>query len=77
MPKVTVAPGAWTPITSTEGDTAFQNQSPREMYVTTGSPTNDKDGILLPAWNVIVVGPGKSVQVYVHQAQGFVFFDGV
>lgn len=75
MPKVTVNPDQWYTITTTTGDTAFQNQSPREMYLTTGNPQNTKDGILLPAWQVYVVGAGLTVQAYVHEAQGFVFYD--
>ena len=77
MPKITVSPGSWQTIVTTEGDTAIQNQSPREMYVSTGTPTDLKDGILLPPWFALVVGSGYDVQISVFDADGFVYYEAV
>lgn len=78
MAVTSVSPGSWVSITTTSGDTVFQNQSPREMYITAeASPANLKDGFLLEPWKGIVIGDGKDVKVSVWDAQGFVYHSGV
>ncbi len=78
MAITTVAPGSWETITTTAGDTVFQNQSNREMYITAdGTPGGLKDGFLLEPWKGIVFSASKAVKVSVLVASGNVYHSEV
>lgn len=78
MAITTVAPGSWVTITTTIEDTVFQNQSPREMYISAAdTQANLKDGFLLEPWKGLVISAGKTVKVSVWDANGFVYHSGV
>lgn len=78
MAIATVAPGTWVTITTTTGDTVFQNQSPREMYISAAATQADlKDGFLLEPWKGIVISAGKTVKVSVWTSTGFVYHSEV
>lgn len=75
MAITTVSPGTWETITTTTGDTVFQNQSNREMYITAeDTPGTLKDGFLLEPWKGLVFSGSLDVKVSVHGADGVVFY---
>lgn len=64
MPVATVAPGSWQTVTTTAADTVFQNQSQREVYITTASTggLGEKEGYLLAPWvGSIIIASGLTV----------------
>lgn len=78
MAITNVTPGSWVTITTTTADTVFQNQSPREMYISAAdTQATLKDGFLLEPWKGIVISTGKSVKVSVWVADGFVYYSEV
>lgn len=74
MALTSVTPGSWVTITTTTGDTVVENQSNREMYVSTETaPASLKDGKLLEPWKAVVVGTGLDVKISVFGANGQVY----
>lgn len=76
MPISTVNPGSWTAVFTTVNETAFQNQSPRELYMTTEATGSlgAKDGNLVAPWATIVISGGKSVSAYAHVAPARIYY---
>lgn len=78
MALTTVTPGSWVTITTTTGDTVVENQSLREMYISTeSSPSSLKDGKVLEPWKAVVVSGGLPVKISVFEASGQVYFGGI
>lgn len=75
MPVVTINPGAWTSVFTTVNETAFENQSPRELYLTTEATggLGPKDGNLVPPYTDIVISGGKTVSAYAHVAPARIY----
>lgn len=64
MAIATITTGSWQSVTTTTTDTVFQNQTPREVYITTASTGSlpEKEGYLLRPWvGSIVIGSGLAV----------------
>ena len=77
MPKATVSTTAWTEITTTTADTAFQNQNGnRPMYLTTEDTTNlpFSEGLHVPPNMVVVIGEGNTVSAVTFGSEGDVFY---
>lgn len=76
MATQTVTPGSWVSITTTTADTAFQNQSYRELYIITGSTggVGLREGFLLAPWQSIVIQSGLAVSASAWGGDGEVFY---
>lgn len=80
MPIATIATGSWQTVVTTAADTVFQNQSPREVYVTTASTggLDLKEGFLLTPWTgSIVLGTGLTVSAVSHDAPASIYYMSV
>jgi hypothetical protein len=75
MAIVTITPGSWQSVLTTTVSTAIQNQSPRELYITTESTGSLglKEGFLLPPWQGVIIDPGYTVSASVIDANANVF----
>jgi len=68
MPVANITAGAWTALVTTAADTVIQNQSQREVYLTTEATggLGVKDGVLLKPYEEVVISTGKNVAIYAH-----------
>jgi hypothetical protein len=68
MPVANISPGAWTALVTTAADTVIQNQSQREVYITTEATggLGAKDGTWLKPYEEVVISTGKNVAIYAH-----------
>lgn len=76
MAIVTITAGSWQTVTATISDTVIQNQSPREVYIFTGSTAAlpSKSGYLLAPWvGSIVISTGITVSAYAHEGPANIF----
>jgi len=77
MAIATITTGSWQTVTTTVSDTVIQNQSPREVYIFTGSTAAlpSKSGYLLAPWvGSVVVSTGFTVSAYAHGGSADIFY---
>lgn len=79
MAITSITSGAWTSVTTTTEDTAFQNRGGAVMYLTVGSTSGVDlaDGIAIPPGEVVVITSGKDVSVNFQNSTGFVYYGAV
>lgn len=74
------ANGLWQTVTTTTRDTVFQNRTPREVYILTGSTSGVpiKEGFLLAPWiGAIVIATDQAVSASAIDGPAVVFYMGV
>jgi len=76
MSIVTVTAGSWQSVVTTTADTAIQNQSPREVYITTESVggLDLKEGLLLAPWFPVIIKTGYTVSASVFGGSADIFY---
>ena len=80
MAVATITAGSWQSVTTTTQDTVFQNRTPREVYILTGSTAAVpiKEGFLLAPWvGALVIATGQTVSAAALDGTAIVFYMGV
>lgn len=79
MPYVSIPADAWTAVHTTTEDTAFQNLSGRNLYITTVATGSlaAGEGIAVGPMNIVVIQAGKDVSAYSANGDSRVFYIGV
>jgi hypothetical protein len=79
MPFVSVPANTWTSVHTTTEDSAFQNCSGRNIYITTASTGGlpAAEGIAVGPMNIVVIQAGKTVSAYSVGGDARVFHIGV
>lgn len=79
MPYVSIPANTWTSVVTTTEDTAFQNLSGRNLYLTTVDTGGlaAGEGLAVGPMNVVVIQTGKSVSAYSMGTDARVFYIGV
>ena len=79
MPYTSVPANTWTSVVTTTEDTAFQNLSGRNIYLTTVATGGlaAGEGLAVGPMNVIVIQSGKSVSAYSVGGDARIFYIGV
>ena len=79
MPYVAIPANTWTEVEVTTEDTAFQNCSGRNVFITTESTggLGAAEGIAVGPMNIVVIQAGKTVSAYSLGGDSRVFYVGV
>lgn len=79
MPFASIPSNTWTEIETTTEDTAFQNLSGRNIFLTTEATGSlgAAEGIAVGPMNIVVIQAGKTVSGYSVNGDSRVFYVGV